>query len=138
MQDIFVSYSHADRYFVEKLVSDLRSVDVDVFFNQMLIPGSFWIQSIDAKISESEFFSPVLTNDYLESDECMRQLKNAINLEKSRQLIIIPILLSNCNIPEILKSKIPADFSFNYDIGLNDLLITVLHLAVGTDHYISA
>jgi hypothetical protein len=42
---------------------------------------------------------------------------------------VLPVLLRDCEIPELLKTKKYADFRENYNDGLEDVLLTIDSLA---------
>jgi len=56
--------------------------------------------------------------------EINRHAKYWSEIEKNRT-IVLPLLIEDCSIPELLKTKKYADFRSNYNDGLEDVLFAV-------------
>lgn len=111
----FVSYRWIDNQsnFAQTLASRLkRYKDIDAWIDtEKLKVGDklyTWIERGLQK--DSDICIPILTPEYLESDNCLMELKYAIQLYRNEDKPILPILLSNCKIPIFLEDIIWADF----------------------------
>jgi hypothetical protein len=142
---VFISYSHADRDFVAELADDLIRNRVLVWWDEWEIRvGDSLIEKIQDGISGSSYLAVVLSPNSVNSAWVQEELRAAMarQLEEKRT-VVLPILLSDCELPLFLKEKCYADFRDNYDKGLEDLLHamhppdTLSHSRTETDKYIS-
>ena len=96
MSQIFISYSRKDIEFVERLVSDLKSADLTVWYDLSgLDGGTQWGTEIQRAIKQSQHFLLVLSPNSLESKWVQREFLYAekINLK------VIPLLYLPCDLP---------------------------------------
>ncbi len=77
---IFVSYARADQVLVDQLVSDLRDLQFDVFYDRQLIGGQLWWSELLDQIHGSSVFVPSLFHEYRKSEACRREAKYAAAL----------------------------------------------------------
>lgn len=87
MPRIFISYSHVDILFVNKLVEALPE-KYDVWVDRDLKPGEFWQQKINDQIVMCDIFLYVLTNESVESSYCQQEFILAKHYNK----VIIPVI----------------------------------------------
>lgn len=45
--------------------------------------------------------------------------------DRKNQTIVLPLLIEDCKVPELLKTKKYADFRSNYNDGLEDILYAI-------------
>jgi hypothetical protein len=64
---------------------------------------------------ESDVFLPILTPHYLSSANCQMELKYAIELSRREYKPILPVVLSDCQIPMVLEDIIWGDFRSIFD-----------------------
>jgi hypothetical protein len=65
----------------------------------------------------------VLSKASVESEWCKKELSYGLTRElEERRVVIIPILIEDCDIPPFLKDKLYADFRSDFDAGLADVL----------------
>jgi hypothetical protein len=121
---VFVSYSSKDRNFVERLATDLRSRGLYVWFDQWeLKVGDSLIEKINAGIASQDYLVVVLSKTSVRSQWVMKELNAALMRElKERRVVVLPILIEDCDIPPLLSEKVYADFRGDYSVGLNRLL----------------
>lgn len=130
MARVFISYNSQDRGFVEQLVKDLQSNDVEPWYDRLeMLPGDSLTQNLGSAILDNDFFAVVLSPNSVASEWVTRELGVALIREfQERQVKVIPVLYQECQIPPFLLDKVFADFRDNYGQGLNSLL-----RAVGSD-----
>ena len=59
----FISYSHSDREFVERLARYLRSLDVEARYDQTLLrPGDNFVERLEQGLDDSDFLIVILSN----------------------------------------------------------------------------
>ena len=121
---VFISYSSKDRSFVERLATDLRSRGLYVWFDQWeLKVGDSLIEKINAGIASHDYLVIVLSKKSVRSQWVMKELNAALMKElKERRVVVLPILIEDCDIPPLLSDKVYADFRGDYSLGLNRLL----------------
>src|SRR5258708_2935171 len=89
MDRVFISYSHHDSDFVDKLEHDLRDHGVDVWRDiRDVHPSSTWLKTIEQALSDSDKFLVVLSRESSVSTWVKKEISHAISAGK----IIIPIL----------------------------------------------
>jgi hypothetical protein len=83
----FISYSRADKQWVDIFVNDLKQVTHDVWYDVEIPGGEKWWQEILKQIRENSVFVSLLSLDAVKSIYCRKELSYAIELKKP----IIPI-----------------------------------------------
>lgn len=121
---LFVSYSHKDKDFVDKLALILVDKRIKVFVDrwEMNLGDSITTKIQDA-ISEASYLMIVLSQSSVASDWCKREITSALMLELERKrVVLLPVLIEDCEIPLFLRDKYYADFRNSFDKGLETVL----------------
>lgn len=115
--DAFVSYSHKDKGWVIKLVTQLRrakkgarplSVGLD---EEVFVPGVSLIRQIERAVRTSTRLICVLSPDYLDSDWGLLEAEmKTLDDPAGRKGFLVPILYRNCDVPYFMKIRMAADF----------------------------
>lgn len=123
----FISYSNNDRNYVEKLAKDLLNAGVNVWFDKWEIEvGDSLIEKIQNGISQNDFLIVILSQASVKSNWVKRELNLALMEELSQsKIIVLPVLIEECQIPLFLKEKRYADFRRSYNCGLNELIMSI-------------
>jgi len=131
---IFVSYSHDDSEFVDRLVNDLIGENVKIWVDKWEINvGDSIIDKIQNAIEGASALLVVLSNKSIESSWCKKELNTAIIRElDENHVLVLPVLKEECKIPLFLRDKKYANFTKNYDIGLKDILKAVSSISSDT------
>ncbi len=131
---VFISYSHVDRGFVEKLADDLARNRIIVWWDEWEIRvGDSLIQKIENGITNTSYLAVVLSAESVASAWVQEELRAALNRQLSeRKTIVLPILLNDCEIPLFLRDKKYADFRKDYSFGLENLAHAISSPDVGT------
>ncbi len=121
--DIFLSYSHRDRPFVQRLVADLEALDLTVWTDvKELAVGDQVIPAIRRGIDSSRFFAVVLSRHSVASEWVKREVDVATTREvETGKTVVLPVLAESCELPWFLKGKLYADFTHSYDTGFSKL-----------------
>jgi hypothetical protein len=124
---VFISYSHKDEVFVNKLATRLIEKNIKVWKDSWkTLAGDSFISKINEGIEKASYFCIVLSNNSLKSEWVEKELKLAVEAEsKQRQFVILPILKDECKIPALIANKIYADFSKDFNNGLKQILAVV-------------
>lgn len=131
MSEVFISYSRTDRFFAELLSRELINLGVDVFWDRSIPAGSPWTKSVDNAIKKANYILVCLSPDYISSSECQRQLNLSILCESEGDALVVPMILENCKIPDLLYHKAYADFRLNFSVGLDALTYVLLAVGAG-------
>lgn len=110
--DVFVSYSRHDQAFVRMLVQRLEQSGVSVFYDEANIAiGQPLADSLHRAVENATYVLVVMSPDYFESQWGTQELHLALQQEfASDRTKVIPLLVRDCEIPPLLKSKVYADF----------------------------
>lgn len=129
---IFLSHASLDKGFVKGLAVDLAALGHKPWLDEWEILGGESIPTRVAEgLQESDFVVVVLSGNAVESqwveNEWQTKYWDEIN---ERRISLIPLLLSDCKIPTLLKTKRYVDFRGDYATALEDLARTLSgHLA---------
>jgi hypothetical protein len=124
---IFISYSHQDSDFAIKLASQLVQHKAHVWIDKWeLQVGDSIIARIQDAIENASALLVILSKASVESEWCKVELESGLHRElDEKRVVVLPVLLEDCDIPPFLKRKIYADFRKNYDKGLQSILTAV-------------
>lgn len=124
---VFISHSHQDKDFVDKLAAHLIKHRAYVWVDRWeLNVGDSLIQRIQESIQDSSALIVVLSNASIESEWCKKELSAGLMREiEEKKVVVLPVLLDNCKIPLLLKEKLYADFRSNFDEGLSSVIKAV-------------
>jgi hypothetical protein len=121
---IFISYSHNDSEFVEKLSWQLVAAKTNVWIDKWEINvGDSLIRKIEEAIQKADALVAVLSKASTQSEWCRKELTAGLVRElEERQVLVLPVLLEECEIPLFLRDKKYADFRKGFDQGLREIL----------------
>ncbi|WP_375204222.1 toll/interleukin-1 receptor domain-containing protein [Hyphococcus sp.] len=110
---IFLSHTGEDKPFARKLRDELIKRGVpNVWIDEAEIQiGDSLIRKIEKGIDESRYFGVVLSPQAVEAEWVQREVEIAMTNEiKGEEVIVLPLLFQECNLPGFLKGKLYADF----------------------------
>lgn len=124
---IFLSHTSADKPFLRKLRRDLMARGVPkVWLDEAEIQvGDSLIEKIDEGMAMSRYVGVVLSQKSIAAPWVKKELDVAMNREiSSGEVVVLPMLYEECDIPTFLRGKLYADFSSaeKYEEGLEKLL----------------
>ncbi|MCC5581865.1 toll/interleukin-1 receptor domain-containing protein [Microtetraspora sp. AC03309] len=128
---IFISYSHQDGNFVDRLAQQLVQNKVRIWMDKWeLHVGDSLISKIQDAITDASALLVILSQSSVTSAWCQRELNGGLMRElDERQVIVLPVLIEDCMIPIFLRDKLYADFRHNFDDGLNAVLEAVARIS---------
>jgi hypothetical protein len=128
----FVSHSSKDKPFIRKLTADLTAQGVSVWLDEQRIRvGDSIPDQIAQGLAESDIFLIALSENSVSSEWVKRELNSALLDEISKRKVhILPMKLSECEIPGIIRDKKYADFTKSYKEGFKELLEAIKSLEV--------
>jgi hypothetical protein len=124
---IFVSYSHADKAFVNKLAANLVKHDAHVWVDTWeLNVGDSILNRVQEAIQESSALLIVLSRASVASEWCKKELNAGLVRElDEKRVVVLPVLVEECEIPVFLREKMYADFRTDFKSGLKLLVDAV-------------
>lgn len=126
---VFLSHSHADNEFCEKLAADLRHKSIFVWIDEAEMQiGDSLIRKISKAIDQMDYVVVVLSKSSVKSRWVKKEVDIAMTQEiRGKQVKVLPILLEDCLIPSFLKDKVYADFrnASKYGAGLGRIVTRV-------------
>lgn len=99
---LFISYQNESKHFVKILASELSNYDFDVWYDERLISGESFNDTIANEIRQTSaygFFIAIISEGYEQSYCCQIELPFAI----MNNTKVIPILIGDVPIPALLK-----------------------------------
>lgn len=124
-KNIFISYNHQDRPFVERLANDLKVAGLPIWWDQWEIKfGDSIIQKVSDGIDRSAYLVAVLSPHSVQSNWVNREIGSALmqQLSVDRGIVTVPLLAADCEIPVLLREIKRVDFREDYSAGLKYLL----------------
>lgn len=124
---IFISYSHADKDFVDKLALNLVKHDAHVWVDRWeLNVGDSILNRVQEAIRDSSALLIVLSKASVASEWCKKELNAGLMRELDEErVVVLPVLVEDCEMPVFLREKMYADFRKDFRLGLKVLLEAV-------------
>ena len=121
---VFISYSHADAEFVDRLAAELIRARKPVWVDRYeLRAGDSLIGRIQDEITRAGAMLVVLSQASVNSEWCKKELSAGLVRElEEKRVVVIPVLIEDCTIPMFLRDKRYADFRTDFDNGLAEIL----------------
>ena len=128
---IFISYSHQDAQFVDKLAHQLVQHDVRVWLDRWeLHVGDSLISRIQQAITGASALLVILSKSSVSSPWCEKEINSGLFRElEERRVVVLPVLIEDCQIPLFLREKLYADFRSDFDAGLQIVLESVAKIS---------
>lgn len=125
---VFISYSHADAAFVDQLAADLQKNDLDVWIDKWQIRvGDSIVEKIDAGLARADFLVVVLSKSSVVSPWVRQELDAALvrTIESKVGAFLLPVVIEECDIPQLLRARMYADFQRDPIAALGELLTAI-------------
>ncbi len=121
---LFLCHASEDKSFVRRLTADLNAEDLPCWVDEWeILVGDRIRERIETGLSDAAYLGFVLSPDSVRSKWVEMELDAAFLQEvESRNVVILPLLFRDCEVPLLLRGKHHADFRKDYDIGLQTLL----------------
>ena len=111
---LFLSHTAVDKPFVRQLRNDLLAHGVErVWLDEAEIDiGDSLVAKIEEGMKLSRYIAVVLSRKSIDALWVKKELDVAMNREiASGEVVVLPLLYEECELPEFLKGKLYADFS---------------------------
>jgi len=121
---VFISYSHSDAEFVDRLAGELIRARKPVWVDRYeLRAGDSLIGRIQDEITKAGAMLVVLSKASVNSEWCKKELSAGLIRElEEKRVVVIPVLIEDCAIPVFLRDKRYADFRTKFEKGLSEIL----------------
>lgn len=121
---IFISYSHKDKVFVDKLAIQLVRRNVNVWLDRWeLSVGDSLIEKVQEAVDGSSALLVILSKSSTASEWCKKELSAGLLRElEERRVVVLPVMLEDCDVPVFARGKVFADFRTDFDVGLRALV----------------
>ncbi|QDT95534.1 tetratricopeptide repeat protein [Gimesia aquarii] len=101
-KQLFYSYSHKDEDLREELeehLSLLRNEKIiSEWHDRRIIAGGEWADEIDQNLENAEIILLLISSSFNASNYCYKkEMKRALELHNSRQAVVIPVILRDCD-----------------------------------------
>lgn len=124
---VFVSYSSKDRKFADRFALQLVKQKVHVWFDKWeLHAGDSLINKIQQAVGGASALLVVLSKASVASEWCKKELNAGLMRElDEKRVVVVPILLEDCEIPVFLREKLYADFRSSFDEGMRTVIESI-------------
>ena len=109
--------------FVRRLAEDLRELGHDPWLDEWEIRvGDCIVRKVEEAIAQADYVVLVLSPAAVESGWVEREWKTVFWEEmQTNRVVILPVLVQPCRVPQLLRTKKYANFTDTYQIGLDQL-----------------
>ncbi|PQP35059.1 hypothetical protein C6A37_04505 [Desulfobacteraceae bacterium SEEP-SAG9] len=124
---VFISYSHKDSAFVDRLAIALIDKNIKVWKDGWkTLAGDSFVKKIQSGIEGASHFCLVLSQHARESKWVEREIKQALLQEsKDDGIVILPIRIDDCTVPDSLSDRLYVDFRSDFDEGVKHIIAAV-------------
>jgi len=128
---IFISYNHADKVFAENLATNLVRENLNVWIDRWeLLAGDSLISKIQAALGGADAILVLLSKNSVKSEWCKKELNTGLIRElDEKSVLLIPIVLDDCEIPLFLREKLYIDFRKDKDEQFSILLDSLARIS---------
>ena len=126
--NVFISYSHQDRKFADKLAISLSKLGFSIWYDKWAMkPGDSLHGKIQNAIQQADYMIVVLSPSSVKSTWVQTELNAGLTIGMaSSKVLVVPVLYRKCELPVFLKGIYYADFTTEFAAGLNVLLSRLL------------
>ncbi len=124
---IFISYSHQDSEFVDRLAVRLVEENARIWVDSWeLNVGDSLLDKIQTAIQDAGALLVILSKTSVESEWCRKELNAGLVRElEEKRVVVLPVLKEDCKIPTFLREKKYADFRNDFELGFRNLLAAI-------------
>jgi len=98
--NIFISYSHKDRSWCDRLAAHLsgisKEVVKEVWFDPQILPGADWDAEIQRRLNNADVVILLISENFLAAKFCPFEVERALQLREAGKCVIVPVLLRHC------------------------------------------
>jgi hypothetical protein len=125
---IFISYSHKDNVFSEKLYTDLEKIGHKIWYDKknLLLNDSIMYKVVDG-IKQTDYYLVIISKNSINSVWVQNELDLAFTLFMEKKICgVIPVIIDDANPPAFLYTRLFVNFSkVTYEDGLSEIIRTL-------------
>ncbi|WP_109316728.1 toll/interleukin-1 receptor domain-containing protein [Pseudovibrio ascidiaceicola] len=127
---VFISYNHEDKSVAEALAKNLVQAKHNVWIDLWeLNAGDSLIERIEDALSGADAILVLLSENSIRSEWCKKELKSGLIRElDEKSVLVIPVILDDCDVPLFLREKLCIDFRKDKDEQLAFLLRSIARI----------
>ena len=131
---VFISYSHTDKNFVDRLAASLVSHRAYVWLDRWeLSVGDSIVARVQEAIEGASALIVVLSRASVASEWCKKEVNAGLMRElEEKRVVVLPVLAEECEIPMFLRGKKYADFRTGFEHGLTTTLEAIAKVTSDT------
>jgi preprotein translocase subunit Sss1 len=124
---IFISYSHVDKEKVNLIAAHMVKKNASVWVDTWeLNVGDSIVQRVQDAITDSDALLVILSEASVKSEWCKKELNSGLIRElDEKRVVVLPVLLEDCEIPLFLREKMYADLRKDFDEGISSIMDAV-------------
>lgn len=121
---IFISYSHKDKAFADRLATQLVRRNVNVWLDRWeLSVGDSLVERIQEAVDGASALLVILSKASVASGWCKKELSAGLLRElEEKRVVVMPVMLEDCEVPIFARGKMFADFRTDFDVGLSAVI----------------
>lgn len=121
---IFVSYSAQDKPVADHIVDGLRALRLPFWYAPVEIgPGDSIVQQVSGALARHDTVLILLSPNSVKSKWVQQELNSALMAKlRGEKVRIVPLLIAQCQIPEVLKDVRYIDLASDFHDGFMELL----------------
>src|SRR4051812_22175804 len=98
---IFISYSHGDKAFVDRLAMQLVRRNVNIWLDRWeLSVGDSLIDKIQEAVNGASALLVILSKASVTSEWCKKELSAGLLRElEEKRVVVMPVMLEDCEVP---------------------------------------
>lgn len=97
---LFISYSHDDEKDIEEFIKHIaplkRNDLIEDWYDRKIIPGQDFQDDIDNNLENADIICLFISANFLSSQACIEEKRNALELKKKKGIAVVPIILVAC------------------------------------------
>jgi hypothetical protein len=102
MLKLFISYSHKDREWCDRLHAHLAGISkealAEVWYDKRISAGSEWNAEIVRHLDEADIVLFLVSSNFVEAEFCPLEVERALERQARRNCVVIPVLLRHYNL----------------------------------------
>lgn len=97
---LFVSYSHTDEDLVKNFIRHIAPLqsngEISKWYDRQIVPGLEFQDTIDNNLENADIICLFISASFLSSPSCLKEKRNALDLQRKMGVSVVPIILSHC------------------------------------------
>ncbi len=97
---LFISYSHLDEGHIKEFIKHIAPLKnnglIEDWYDRKIIAGQDFQDTIDNNLEIADIICLFISANFLSSDACIKEKRNALELKKKKGIVVVPIILSAC------------------------------------------